>query len=105
MPRERPSSWFILRECASCRCDLEPPADGVLLCADCRKALSQPRTACKRCGAAVGENLLESTSTKNGNADERPAESCRHCRNSDFAFDTAIALGDYDGEVPRPYCE
>lgn len=78
-------------ECGYCQQDMVGPADGVLLCSPCRAHLAIPRTACKRCGATDGR-MVELTAADSVN-------SCRHCRDAQFAFDAVMALGNYHDEL------
>lgn len=98
-------------QCVFCRTDIGTlntaaggfgAGDGIFLCASCRKELVRPRSACMRCGAAVAENLFaadKADAAVDVVVSAKVTESCRSCRNAQFAFERAVALGDYRDEL------
>jgi len=64
------------------------PADGILLCSSCRKALSaSEHAACPRCAVSI-EGLAVSVTSP-----------CPRCREDDWRFSAAVRLGRYRDEL------
>ncbi len=74
--------------CVQCRDDLEPSTDRIQICQPCRDELAAAGPSCRRCGrpAASADDDLED---------------CHGCRDERLAFDTAVGLGVYEGELRR----
>jgi len=73
--------------CAWCADDA--PAASARLCDDCRQRLAPARGgSCGRCSAPLAAGTL-------------PAESCAHCCHERFAWERAVTLGRYQGDLSQ----
>ncbi len=74
--------------CAFCADEMLGPADGVLLCTDCRKSLTaEPHAVCPRCGLAIEQPKATA------------GESCQRCRDAVWRLDAVFRISSYRDDL------